>query len=96
MARTEPRGRIPQLYRDMRIGQRVVVNIERQRAFHLLRSAWVRHYRQQMIADGYAVPWLYLEPKGESRTLVVRMRDEAEVKAARAAFLAKGKKWAST
>ena len=92
MARTEPRGRIPQLYRDMRIGQRVVVNIERQRAFHLLRSAWVRHYRQQMIADGYAVPWLYLEPKGESRTLIVRMRDESEVKAARAAYLAKGKK----
>jgi len=35
---------------------------------------------------------LYLEPVGESRTLVVRMRDEAEVKAARAAFLAKGRK----
>jgi hypothetical protein len=96
MAKREPRGRIPQLYRKMKIGQRVIVNIERQRAFHLLRSAWVRHYRQQMIADGYAVPWLYLEPVGESRTLVVRMRDEAEVKSARAAFLAKGKKWAST
>ena len=96
MAKTEPRGRIPQLYRDMKIGQRVVVNIEWQRAFHLLRSAWVRHYRQQMIADGYAVPWLYLEPVGKNRTLVVRMRDEAEVRAARAAFLAKGKKWAST
>jgi len=88
----EPRGRIPQLYRDMKIGQRVVVNIEWQRAFHLLRSAWVRHYRQRMIADGYAVPWLYLEPVGESRTLIVRMRDEAQVRAARAAFLAKGKK----
>ena len=92
MAKTEPRGRIPQLYREMRIGDRVVVNIERRRAFHLLRSAWVRHYRQQAIADGYAVPWLYLEPVGESRTLVVRMRDEAQVRAARAAFLAKGKK----
>jgi len=92
MAKREPRGRIPQLYREMQIGQRVVVNIERQRAFHLLRSAWKRHYRQQMIADGYAVPWLYLEPAGKSRTLVVRMRDESEVKAARAAFLAKGKK----
>jgi len=90
MARTEPRGRIPQLYREMQIGDRVVVNIERRRAFHLLRSAWVRHYRQQTIADGYAVPWLYLEPVGESRTLVVRMRDEAQVRAARAAFLAKG------
>jgi hypothetical protein len=94
--KTEPRGRIPQLYRDMKIGQRVIVNIERQHAFHLLRSAWVRHYRQRMIADGYDVPWLYLEPVGETRTLVVRMRDESEVKAARAAFLAKGKKWAST
>jgi hypothetical protein len=92
MAKREPRGRIPQLYRDMRIGQRVVINIDRNRAFHLLRSAWVRHYRQRMIADGYDVPWLYLEPKGESRTLVVRMRDESQVKAARAAYLAKGKK----
>jgi len=88
--KTEPRGRIPQLYRDMKIGQRVVVNYRYKHAFHLLRSAWVRHYRQQTIADGYAVPWLYLEPVGESRTLVVRMRDEAQVRAARAAFLAKG------
>ena len=88
----EPRGRIPQLYREMQIGDRVVVNIQRQHAFHLLRSAWVRHYRQRMIADDYEVPWLYLEPVGESRTLIVRMRDEAEVKAARAAFLAKGRK----
>jgi len=92
MAKTEPRGRIPQLYRKMKIGQRVIVNIERQRAFHLLRSAWVRHYRQRMIADGYDVPWLYLEPKGKNRTLVVRMRDESEMKAARAAYKAKGKK----
>jgi len=91
MAKREPRGRIPQLYRDMRIGQRVVINIDRNRAFHLLRSAWKRHYRQQMISDGYAVPWLYLEPVGKNRTLVVRMRDELEVRAARAAFLAKGK-----
>jgi hypothetical protein len=88
----EPRGRIPQLYRDMKIGDRVIVNIERQRAFHLLRSAWVTHYRQEMIADGYDVPWLYLEPVGEGRTLIVRMRDEAEVKAARAAYKAKGKR----
>ena len=96
MAKPEPRGRIPRLYREMKIGDRVIVNIERQRAFHLLRSAWVRHYRQEMIADGYDVPWLYLEPVGENRTLVVRMRDESQVKAARAAFLAKGKEWAST
>jgi hypothetical protein len=92
MAKTEPRGRIPQLYREMQIGQRVIVNYGHGHAFHLLRSAWVRHYRQQAIADGYDVPWLYLEPVGESRTLVVRMRDEAEVKAARAAFLARGVK----
>ena len=90
MARTEPRGRIPRLYREMKIGQRVVVHYGHRHAFHLLRSAWVRHYRQQTIADGYDVPWLYLEPVGESRTLVVRMRDESQVKAARAAFLAKG------
>lgn len=91
MAKTEPRGRIPQLYRDMKIGERVIVNIERQRAFHLLRSAWVRHYRESMIADGHDVPWLYLEPVGEGRTLVVRMRDESEMRAARAAYKAKAK-----
>ena len=82
------------MYRDMKIGQRVVVNYRYKHAFHLLRSAWERSYRKRKIADGYDVPWLYLEPKGESRTLVVRMRDESEVKAARAAFLAKGKEWA--
>jgi len=92
MAKCEPRGRIPQLYRKMKIGQRVVVHYGYDHAFHLLRSAWVRHYRQRMIADGYDVPWLYLEPKGESRTLVVRMRDESQVNAARAAYLAKGKR----
>lgn len=96
MAKREPRGRIPQLYRDMRIGDRVVVHYGHRHAFHLLRSVWKRHYRQQTIADGYDVPWLYLEPVGKNRTLVVRMRDESEVKASRAAFLAKGKKWAST
>jgi hypothetical protein len=96
MAKREPRGRIPQLYRDMRIGDRVVVHYGHRHAFHLLRSVWVTHYRQEMIADGYDVPWLYLEPVGKNRTLVVRMRDESEVKASRAAFLAKGKKWAST
>ncbi len=86
----EPRGRIPQLYRDMKIGQRVVVNYGYKHAFHLLRSAWDRSYRKRKIADGYEVPWLYLEPRGESRTLVVRMQSESEVKAARAVFLAKG------
>ena len=90
--KTEPRGRIPQLYRDMQIGDRVIVNYKHEHAFHLLRSAWKRHYRQQTIVDGYDVPWLYLEPVGKSRTLVVRMRDESEVKAARAAFLARGKR----
>ncbi len=88
--KTEPRGRIPQLYRDMKIGQRVVVNYGYKHAFHLLRSAWDRSYRKRKIADGYEVPWLYLEPRGESRTLVVRMQSESEVKAARAVFLAKG------
>jgi hypothetical protein len=92
MAKREPRGSIPRLYREMRIGDQAVVNIERQRAFHLLRSAWKRHYRQEMIADGYDVPWLYLEPVGKNRTLVVRMRDESKVRAARAAFLARGKR----
>ena len=71
----------------MKIGQRVIVNIEREKAFHLLRSVWTRHYRQDHIADGYDVPWLYLEPRGTNRTLIVRMASEAEVKAARAAYL---------
>ena len=87
MAKTEPRGRVPQLYREMKIGQRVVVNIERERAFHLLRSVWKRHHRREHIADGYEVPWLYLEPRGANRTLIVRMASEDEVKAARAAYL---------
>jgi len=53
-----------------------------------------KKFQQQIARDGYGreIPWLYLEPVGKDRTLVVRMRDEAEVKAARAAFLAKGKK----
>ena len=87
MAKTEPRGRIPQLYREMQIGERVTVNIERERAFHLLRSVWKRHHRREHIADGYPVPWLYLEPRGASRTLIVRMASDTEVKAARAAYL---------
>jgi hypothetical protein len=88
----EPRGRIPQLYRDMKIGQRVIVNYRHKHAFHLLRSAWKCNRRKEMIADDYEVPWLYLEPVGESRTLIVRMRDESEVRAARAAYKARGKK----
>ena len=90
--KTEPRGRIPQLYRDMKIGQRVVVHYKLDKARRLLRSAWKRSYRERWIADGYEVPWLYLEPVGKSRTLVVRMCDESEVRAARAAFVARGKR----
>lgn len=92
MIKTEPRGRIPRLYREMQIGDRVVINIEREEAFHLLRSAWERHYRRKHIADGYEVPWLYLEPRGANRTLIVRMANESEVKAARAAYLQRVKK----
>ena len=92
MAKIEPRGRIPQLYREMKIGDCVIVSIERERAFHLLRSAWKRHHRREHIADGYPVPWLYLEPRGANRTLIVRMASEAEVKAARAAYLQRVKK----
>ena len=92
MAKTEPRGRIPQLYREMKIGERVIVNIERQRAFHLLRSVWKRHHRREHIADGYPVPWLYLEPRGANRTLIVRMASEEGVKAARTAYLRRVKK----
>ena len=92
MAKPEPRGRMWQLYDEMQIGDRVIVNYGYDHAFHLLRSAWAGNYRERTIADGYEVPWLYLEPVGESRTLVVRMRDESEMRAARAAYKAKGKK----
>ena len=87
MAKTEPRGRIAQLYREMKIGEWVIVNIERERAFHLLRSVWKQHHRQEHIADGYPVPWLYLEPRGANCTLIVRIASEEGVKAARTAYL---------
>ena len=94
MAKPEPRGRMPQLYRDMRIGQRVIVNYEIDKARRLLRSVHQKKRQKQIAEDGYGfvLPWLYLEPVGGDRTLVVRMRDEAEVEAAVAAFRAKGKK----
>ena len=90
----EPRGRIPQLYRDMRIGEQVVVNYKIDKARRLLRSVHQKKFQKQIAEDGYGsvLSWLYLEPVGKDRTLVVRMRDEAEVEAARAAYEAKGKK----
>ena len=90
----EPRGRIPQLYRTMKIGQRVVVNYEIDKARRLLRSVHQKKRQKQIAEDGYGfiLPWLYLEPVGESRTLVVRMRDQAEVEAAVSVYRAKGKK----
>jgi len=94
MAKPEPRGRIPQLYREMKIGDRVVVNYKYDRARRLLVSVHQKKFQQQIARDGYGreIPWLYLEPVGKNRTLVVRMRDESEMKAARAAYKAKGKK----
>ncbi len=94
MAKPEPRGRIPQLYRDMRIGQRVIVNYNIDKARRLLRSVHQKKFQKQIAEDGYGfvLPWLYLEPVGKDRTLVVRMRDQAEVEAAVAAYEAKGKK----
>jgi len=92
MAKPEPRGRIPRLYEEMQVGDRVVVNYGYKHAFHLLRSAWEVGARKLMIAGGEEVPWLYLEPVGKNRTLFVRMRNESEVRAARAAYRAKGKK----
>jgi hypothetical protein len=92
MARTEPRGRIPQLYREMKIGQRVVVNYKYDHARRLLVSVYQKKFQRKIAIEGYGreIPWLYLEPVGKDRTLVVRMQDESDVKAARAAFLAKG------
>jgi hypothetical protein len=90
----EPRGRIPQLYRTMKIGQRVVVNYEIDKARRLLRSVHQKKRQKQIAEDGYGfiLPWLYLEPVGKDRTLVVRMRDQAEVEAAVSVYRAKGKK----
>ena len=90
----EPRGRIPQLYRDMRIGQRVIVNYEIDKARRLLRSVHQKKFQKQIAEDGYGfvLPWLYLEPVGKDRTLLVRMQSQAEVEAAVSAYRAKGKK----
>jgi hypothetical protein len=94
MAKPEPRGRIPQLYRDMRIGQRVIVNYKIDKARRLLRSVHQKKRQKQIAEDGYGfvLKWLYLEPVGKDRTLVVRMQDQAEVEAAVSAYRAKGKK----
>ena len=94
MSKAEPRGRIPQLYRDMRIGQRVIVNYKIDKARRLLRSVHQKKRQKQIAEDGYGfvLKWLYLEPVGKDRTLVVRMQDQAEVEAAVSAYRAKGKK----
>ena len=94
MMKPEPRGRIPQLYRDMKIGQRVIVNYKFDHARRLLVSVHQKKHQKQIARDGYGseVPWLYLEPLGESRTLVVRMHSQEEVEAAKAAYKAKWKK----
>jgi hypothetical protein len=66
-------------------------------AYKLLRSAWYRHGRQEKMARGEKVPWLYLEPavarvNGEviEATMVVRVADEVECWAKRKKFLKEG------
>jgi len=78
----------------MRIGQRVIVNYKIDKARRLLRSVHQKKRQKQIAEDGYGfvLKWLYLEPVGKDRTLVVRMQDQAEVEAAVSAYRAKGKK----
>ena len=50
------------LYRIMQVGDEARVLRDRETAYKLLRSAWYRHGRQEKMARGEEVPWLYLEP----------------------------------
>ena len=73
------------LYDRMEVGDEARVLRDREMAYKLLRSAWYRRARQEKMARGEDVPWLYLEPAvarvdGEviEATMVVRVADEVE------------------
>ena len=85
------------LYDNMEVGDEARVLRSRKMAYDLLRSAWYRRGRQEKMARGEDVPWLYLEPavarvNGEviEATMVVRVADEVECWAKRKKFLKEG------
>jgi len=85
------------LYDKMKVGDEARVLRSRKIAYDLLRSAWYRRGRQEKMARGEDVPWLYLEPavarvNGEviEATMVVRVADEVECWAKRKKFLKEG------
>ena len=85
------------LYDRMEVGDEARVLKPRKMAYDLLRSAWYRRGRQEKMARGEDVPWLYLEPAvarvdGEviEATMVVRVADEVECWAKRKKFLKEG------
>ena len=85
------------LYDNMEVGDEARVLKPRKMAYDLLRSAWYRRGRQEKMARGEDVPWLYLEPavarvNGEviEATMVVRVADEVECWAKRKKFLKEG------
>ena len=87
------------LYDKMQVGDEARVMKPRKMAYDLLRSAWYRRGRQEKMARGEDVPWLYLEPavarvNGEviEATMVVRVADEVECWALRKKFLKEGVK----
>jgi len=85
------------LYDRMAVGDEARVLKPRKMAYDLLRSAWYRRGRQEKMARGEDVPWLYLEPavarvngKVIEATMVVRVADEVECWAKRKKFLKEG------
>jgi len=85
------------LYDKMQVGDEARVMKPRKMAYDLLRSAWYRRGRQEKMARGEDVPWLYLEPavarvNGEviEATMVVRVADEVECWGLRKKFLKEG------
>ena len=82
------------LYDKMQVGDEARVLRSREMSYVLLKSVWYRRGRQEKMARGEDVPWLYLEPavarvNGEviEATMVVRVADEVECWAKRKKFL---------
>jgi hypothetical protein len=85
------------LYDNMEVGDEARVLRSREMSYVLLKSVWYRRGRQEKMARGEDVPWLYLEPavarvNGEviEATMVVRVADEVECWGLRKKFLKEG------
>ena len=85
------------LYDKMQVGDEARVLRSREMSYVLLKSVWYRRGRQEKMARGEEVPWLYLEPavarvNGEviEATMVVRVADEVECWGLRKKFLKEG------